>query len=141
MSALDALARTQRICAVFTQPDRPAGRGQSLCAGPVKNRALELGLAVHQPVSFKTPETLELLRGLALDALVVVAYGDSAARRTRHALGWVASISMPRCCRVGAGPRRFSARYWPAIRQPASRSCAWTPASTPVPRWPAAKWT
>jgi methionyl-tRNA formyltransferase len=73
--ALSHLANTQRVCAVFTQPDRPAGRGQSLCASPVKTRALELGLPVHQPVSFKTPETLELLRGLALDALVVVAYG------------------------------------------------------------------
>jgi methionyl-tRNA formyltransferase len=73
--ALDALVKTQRICAVFTQPDRPAGRGQSLSASPVKTRALELGLPVHQPVSFKTPETLELLRGLGLDALVVVAYG------------------------------------------------------------------
>jgi methionyl-tRNA formyltransferase len=73
--ALDALVKTQRICAVFTQPDRPAGRGQSLNASPVKSRALELGLAVHQPVSFKTSETLELLHGLALDALVVVAYG------------------------------------------------------------------
>ena len=73
--ALEALVKTQRICAVFTQPDRPAGRGQSLSASPVKSRALELGLGVHQPVSFKTPETLELLRSLALDALVVVAYG------------------------------------------------------------------
>jgi methionyl-tRNA formyltransferase len=73
--ALDSLAKRHRICAVFTQPDRPAGRGQSLCASPVKNRALELKLPVHQPVSFKTPETLELLRGLSLDALVVVAYG------------------------------------------------------------------
>jgi methionyl-tRNA formyltransferase len=73
--ALDALVKTQRICAVFTQPDRPAGRGQSLNAGPVKSRAIELGLAVHQPASFKTSEALELLQGLALDALVVVAYG------------------------------------------------------------------
>jgi len=71
--ALEALA--QRICGVFTQPDRPAGRGQSLHAGAVKTRAMELGLAVHQPASFKSPETLELLRGLRLDALVVVAYG------------------------------------------------------------------
>ncbi len=73
--ALQALSRTQRICAVFTQPDRPAGRGQSLHASAVKTCALELGLEVHQPTSFKSPETLELLRGLHLDALVVVAYG------------------------------------------------------------------
>jgi methionyl-tRNA formyltransferase len=73
--ALDALVKTQRICAVFTQPDRPAGRGQSMNASPVKTRAVELGLTVHQPLSFKSPETLEILRGLKLDALVVVAYG------------------------------------------------------------------
>lgn len=73
--ALDALVKSGGICAVFTQPDRPSGRGQSVSASPIKSRAVELGLAVHQPASFKTPESLELLRGLALDALVVVAYG------------------------------------------------------------------
>ncbi|MEP6547678.1 MAG: methionyl-tRNA formyltransferase [Gammaproteobacteria bacterium] len=73
--ALEALGGAHRICGVFTQPDRPAGRGQSLHAGAVKTRALELGLQVHQPSSFKSPEALELLRALRLDALVVVAYG------------------------------------------------------------------
>jgi methionyl-tRNA formyltransferase len=73
--ALDALQRAHRICAVFTQPDRPAGRGQSLHASPVKVRAQELALPVHQPESFKSPEALQILRGLCLDALVVVAYG------------------------------------------------------------------
>jgi methionyl-tRNA formyltransferase len=73
--ALDALADSQRICAVFTQPDRPAGRGQPLHSSPVKKRALERGLTVHQPASFKSPEALEILRGLDIDALVVVAYG------------------------------------------------------------------
>ncbi len=74
--ALEALAEAQRICAVFTQPDRPAGRGQPLHTGPVKRRAVELGLDVYQPPGFKAPEVLELLRGLSLDALVVVAYGS-----------------------------------------------------------------
>jgi methionyl-tRNA formyltransferase len=73
--ALGVLAQAQRICAVFTQPDRPAGRGQSLHASPVKTLATLLGLPVHQPASFKSPETLEILRSLELDALVVVAYG------------------------------------------------------------------
>ncbi len=73
--ALDRLGREHRICAVFTQPDRPAGRGQPLHAGPVKSRAIELGLTLYQPPSFKSPEALEALRGLGLDALVVVAYG------------------------------------------------------------------
>jgi methionyl-tRNA formyltransferase len=73
--ALDRLASQQRICAVFTQPDRPAGRGQTLHLSPVKRRALELGLTVHQPASFKSPEALDMLRSAELDALVVVAYG------------------------------------------------------------------
>jgi len=73
--ALDALADVHDICAVFTQPDRPAGRGQPLHASPVKLRALEHGFAVHQPVNFKSPQLVQLLRDLRLDALVVVAYG------------------------------------------------------------------
>jgi methionyl-tRNA formyltransferase len=73
--ALRLLAEQHRICAVFTQPDRPAGRGQSLRLSPVKRRALELGLKVHQPATFKTPEALEMLRAADLDALVVAAYG------------------------------------------------------------------
>jgi methionyl-tRNA formyltransferase len=73
--ALDRLASQQRICAVFTQPDRPAGRGQTLHLSPVKRRALELGLTVHQPASFKSPEALDMLRAADIDVLVVVAYG------------------------------------------------------------------
>ncbi len=76
VASLDALARsTHRIAAVFTQPDRPAGRGRTVHPSPVKKRALELGIGVHQPASFKSSETLEILRSLRLDALVVVAYG------------------------------------------------------------------
>jgi methionyl-tRNA formyltransferase len=73
--ALDVLAERHRIVAVFTQPDRPAGRGRALHLSPVKRRALELGLTVHQPASFKTPDALEMLRAAQLDMLVVVAYG------------------------------------------------------------------
>ncbi len=60
---------------MFTQPDRPAGRGQPLHASPVKALATQRGLRVYQPVSFKSQEALEVLRGLELDMLVVVAYG------------------------------------------------------------------
>ncbi len=73
--ALDRLAAEHRICAVFTQPDRPAGRGQGLKLGAVKRRALELNLPVHQPASFRSPETLAILEDAKLDALVVAAYG------------------------------------------------------------------
>jgi methionyl-tRNA formyltransferase len=75
VAALDRLAERHRIVAVFTQPDRPAGRGQALHVSPIKRRALELGLTVHQPASFKTPDALEMLRAAQVDLLVVVAYG------------------------------------------------------------------
>jgi methionyl-tRNA formyltransferase len=73
--ALQRLAAGHRIAAVFTQPDRPAGRGRELHMSPVKLRALELGLTVHQPATFKTAEALETLRAAQVDALIVVAYG------------------------------------------------------------------
>jgi methionyl-tRNA formyltransferase len=64
------------IPVVLTQPDRPKGRGQQLAASPVKEAALRLGLAVNQPERVKRPEVLEFLRGLRLDAMVVVGYGQ-----------------------------------------------------------------
>jgi methionyl-tRNA formyltransferase len=73
--ALEALHQAREVCAVFTQPDRPAGRGQPVHGSAVKSRAAELGIEVYQPLDFKSPGTLEMLRGLNLDVLVVVAYG------------------------------------------------------------------
>ena len=74
--ALDALLGSRHgVVAVFTQPDRPAGRGQTLQVSAVKRRALEAGLPVLQPAGFKTPEAAAALDRLQLDALVVVAYG------------------------------------------------------------------
>jgi methionyl-tRNA formyltransferase len=73
--ALYALSQVHRICGVFTQPDRRAGRGQGLHGSPVKTFAAERGIRVYQPASFKSPEALEILRSLELDVLVVVAYG------------------------------------------------------------------
>jgi methionyl-tRNA formyltransferase len=73
--ALERLAGSHQIRAVFTRPDRPAGRGREVHLSAVKRRALELGLPVHQPPTFKPPEVQSLLGSLALDALIVVAYG------------------------------------------------------------------
>jgi methionyl-tRNA formyltransferase len=74
--ALDALARSAHtISAVFTKPDGAAGRGRQLQQSPVKKRALDLGFAVLQPMSFRREESTQMLRALALDALIVVAYG------------------------------------------------------------------
>ena len=72
---LDALARVADVACVFSQPDRPAGRGLALTPPPVKARALELGLRVEQPTKVKTPEFAELVRSFGADVAVVVAYG------------------------------------------------------------------
>ena len=74
--ALDALhAAGHEIAAVYTQPDRPAGRGRTLTASPVKRRALELGLTVEQPASLKDAAAVARLIEFAPDLMVVVAYG------------------------------------------------------------------
>ena len=64
------------VPAVFTQPDRPKGRGQQLSFSPVKQAALAAQLTVHQPERIRRPESVELLRALSLDAMVVVGYGQ-----------------------------------------------------------------
>lgn len=64
-----------QLAAVYTQPDRPAGRGKQLSASPVKQRALQLGIAVQQPQSLRDPQARQTLAELAPDLLVVVAYG------------------------------------------------------------------
>jgi methionyl-tRNA formyltransferase len=69
------LAAGHDLVAVYTQPDRPAGRGQALAASPVKLRALESGLTVEQPATLKSPDAVERLRGFGADLMVVVAYG------------------------------------------------------------------
>ena len=77
VSSLEALAREGfQIPAVFTQPDRPKGRGQQLSASPVKEAALRLGLTVRQPERIRRPEAIEALRALGLEAMVVVGYGQ-----------------------------------------------------------------
>lgn len=63
------------LLAVYTQPDRRAGRGRQLAASPVKELALARGLEVRQPASFKAPEARAELAALGVDLLVVVAYG------------------------------------------------------------------
>ena len=62
--------------AVLTQPDRPAGRGRTVAAGPVKQLATALGIPILQPVTLKNDEAQAALRELAPDLVVVVAYGQ-----------------------------------------------------------------
>ena len=69
------LASQHNVIACYTQPDRPAGRGRKLAAGPVKTLALENDIPVYQPLNFKQDEDLDQLKALNADIMVVVAYG------------------------------------------------------------------
>ena len=63
------------VVGVFTQPDKPKGRGMELAASPVKVLALENGIPVYQPVKMRDGTALEMIKALEPDILVVVAYG------------------------------------------------------------------
>ena len=71
--ALEALNEKHNILAVFTQPDRRSGRGKKVTPPPVKIKAAELGIEVHQPKSLKNQA--ELIKSMNPDAMIVVAYG------------------------------------------------------------------
>ncbi|MGR8929573.1 MAG: methionyl-tRNA formyltransferase [Gammaproteobacteria bacterium] len=63
------------VCGVYTQPDRPAGRGRKLTPSPVKQLALNHQIPVYQPENFKSSEALAQLQALNADLMVVIAYG------------------------------------------------------------------
>ncbi len=69
------LASHHEIIAVYTQPDRPAGRGQKLMPSPVKQLAVDNGIPVLQPPTLRNPDAQAELAALAPDLMVVVAYG------------------------------------------------------------------
>ena len=74
--ALDALVRSaHEVVAVYTQPDRVAGRGRAVRPGRVKERAVALGLPIEQPPTLKTPDAAARLAHYAADVMVVAAYG------------------------------------------------------------------
>ena len=73
---LDALVDAgHTVCAAYSQPPRPAGRGKKERPSPVHVRALELGIDVYHPTSLKTPESQAAFADLQADVAVVVAYG------------------------------------------------------------------
>lgn len=63
------------VIAVFSQPDRPAGRGNKLTASPVKQLAIENNLPIYQPTTLKTVENQHVIANLNADIMIVVAYG------------------------------------------------------------------
>ncbi|PSV29220.1 MULTISPECIES: methionyl-tRNA formyltransferase [unclassified Photobacterium] len=69
------LSSQHQVVAVYTQPDRPAGRGKKLTASPVKNIALEHDIPVYQPASLRNEEAQQELAAIDADIMVVVAYG------------------------------------------------------------------
>ncbi|MEW5838963.1 MAG: methionyl-tRNA formyltransferase [Pseudomonadota bacterium] len=74
--ALRALLQAgANVVAVYTQPDRPAGRGRKLSASPVKQAALDAGIPVYQPLSLRSEEAQAELAALQPDLMVVAAYG------------------------------------------------------------------
>jgi methionyl-tRNA formyltransferase len=76
LPSLQAIAMSKHpLLAVYSQPDRPAGRGHKLQPSPVKQWALDHDVPVYQPLNFKSQEALDILRALAPDLMVVIAYG------------------------------------------------------------------
>ena len=74
--ALQALNESShQICAVYSQPPRPAGRGKKLKVSEVHREALDMGLTVHHPKNFKSEKDQTIFRNLNADVAVVVAYG------------------------------------------------------------------
>ncbi len=74
--ALRALQQSKhQIQVVYTQPDRPSGRGMKLHASAVKQFALEHGYAIEQPQNFRDPNNIETLKNYDIDVMVVAAYG------------------------------------------------------------------
>ncbi|OZB16654.1 MAG: methionyl-tRNA formyltransferase [Marinobacter sp. 34-60-7] len=75
-TALRALLNAgHQVVAVYTQPDRPAGRGRKMMPSPVKQVALDANVSVYQPESLKTPEAQAELAALKPDVMIVAAYG------------------------------------------------------------------
>jgi methionyl-tRNA formyltransferase len=75
-TTLAALLTTEHeICAVYSQPDRPAGRGRKLTASPVKQLALQHHIPVEQPLNFKAEADRDTLASYQADLMIVVAYG------------------------------------------------------------------
>ncbi|THB71400.1 MAG: methionyl-tRNA formyltransferase [Gammaproteobacteria bacterium] len=76
VAALKSLIESKhQICAVYTQPDRPAGRGRKLTPSPVKKYALDHNIEVLQPEKLKQQDVQDKLRSFDADVMVVVAYG------------------------------------------------------------------
>ena len=120
------------IAAVFTQPDRPRGRGKKLLPTPVKEKALAYGLSVYQPQSLRkgadAEEALRILQEIKPDLIIV----RFCRRRFWSCRNTAASICMPPCCPAGEVLRRFSVRFLRVTAKQASLQCRWRRDLIPV---------
>ena len=115
---LDALIEAgHEIAGVVTQPDKPKGRGKAVAMTPVKEKALEHGLSVYQPLKVRTPEFVQVLRELKPDVMVVVAFGQILTKCWISRL-WGASMSTRPCSPSTGGRRRSSGRLLTVRRRP-----------------------
>ena len=78
VGTLEALIRSKQyhVQAVFSQPDKPKGRGKALQMTPVKETAVKAGIPVYQPVKIRETQWIEVLKELNPDAIIVVAFGQ-----------------------------------------------------------------
>jgi methionyl-tRNA formyltransferase len=76
VATLERIVSEHRVLGIYTQPDRPKGRGGKLATSAVKDAALRMGLPVFQPERVRRPESVEQLRAMQPDAMVVVGYGQ-----------------------------------------------------------------
>ncbi|MGN0436586.1 MAG: methionyl-tRNA formyltransferase, partial [Wujia sp.] len=77
VGALESIIKAgHQVEAVITQPDKAKGRSKALVPTPVKQKALEYGIKVFQPEKVREPETVEMLKNISPDAIVVAAYGQ-----------------------------------------------------------------
>ncbi len=117
---LEALvAAGHEVVAVFTQPDRPKGRGQEVAFSPVKECALRHSLPVFQPAKVRQPEVVEQLEEIRPDVMVVVGYGQIIPQSIIDLPRSASSTCTPRCCPDTAARRRSSGPSPMAKRSPA----------------------
>jgi len=75
LPSLENLSKNYEVIGVFTQPDKPSGRGKTITPPPVKELAVSLGLSVYQPITLKDPTVVALIKDLKPNLIVVVAFG------------------------------------------------------------------
>jgi len=120
------------VVGVYTQPDRPAGRGKKITASPVKQLAEARGLLVHQPSTLRDASAQQTLAHLNPDLMIVVAYGLILPKNILAIPRHGCIMSMLHCYRVGVVRRRYSVPLKQVMLKRGSPSCKWMKVWIPV---------